>query len=243
MATVRTVVNLGRALRKRSELKVRQPLSQLTVVTRDDPAAQAVRSHQALIAQELNVRSVAVERHETDLVHLSARANFKSLGPRFGPRTKEIAVAIERLSHEELDDLLNGNDIEVAGEPIGSGDVVVAREPREGVVVAAEGAVSVALDTELSEELVREGVAREIINRIQALRRDADFAVSDRIVVRWHSPAEAVAAAFTTHADLIAEETLATALDDAESASGTEVEIGGKPLWLTVERSAPTPSG
>ncbi len=241
MSTVRTVVNLGRALRKRSELKVRQPLSQLTVVTRDDQAAQAVRSHQALIAQELNVRAVVVERHETDLVHLSARADFKVLGPRFGSRTKEIAAAIEGLSHEALDDLLDGNDIEVAGERIAPEDVVVAREPREGVVVAAEGAVSVALDTELSDELVLEGVAREVINRIQALRREADFAVSDRIVVGWRSPTAAVVAAFEAHASLIAEETLATSLEVAESGSGTEVEISGEPLWLTVERSPRPP--
>ena len=239
MSTVRTVVNLGRALRKRNELKVRQPLSRLTVVTRDDEAAQAVRSHQALIAQELNVRTVAVERHETDLVHLSARANFKALGPRLGPRTKEIATAIEALSHEALDDLLDGNAIEVAGERIEPKDVVVAREPREGVVVAAEGQVSVALDTDLTDELVLEGVAREIINRIQALRRDADFAVSDRVVVSWHSSATPVAAAFATYASLIAEETLATALDISESASGTEVEIAGNPLWLAVERTQP----
>jgi len=149
--------------------------------------------------------------------------------------------ALEKKAVKELDDLLDGNDIEVAGERIAPEDVVVAREPREGVVVAAEGAVSVALDTELSDELVLEGVAREVINRIQALRREADFAVSDRIVVGWRSPTAAVVAAFEAHASLIAEETLATSLEVAESGSGTEVEISGEPLWLTVERSPGPP--
>jgi isoleucyl-tRNA synthetase len=234
MGVVRTVVNLGRALRKREQVRVRQPLSRLTVVTREDAATAAVTSHTALIAEELNVKEVAVEHDESHLVRLSAKANFKVLGPRFGKRVKEIAATIEAFEHDTVDRLIDGESIEIDGESITLDDITVTRDPRPGVVVAGEASFSVALDTELNEALVSEGLAREIVNRVQGLRRDGDLDVTDRIRLRWHADDPALRAAFDSHGDLIAGEVLAVSIEPAGSPAGAVVEIGGSPIHLEV---------
>ncbi len=234
MAVVRRVVTMGRALRKREQVRVRQPLSTLTVVTRDDSASAAVASHTALISDELNVKQVAVERDESHLVHLSAKANFKALGPRLGARVKEVAAAIAALEHDRVDEIIDGATIDVLGEPISLADISVARDPRPGVVVAGEAAFSVALDTEITPELHQEGVAREVISRVQALRRSAELDVSDRIALTWSTGAESVRAAMMAHTDLIAGEVLATTIVEGAPDTGTEVEVDGEAVWLTV---------
>jgi len=239
MSIVRSIVNLGHGLRKKNALKVRQPLSLLTVVTRDETAIDAVESHLDLIGEELNVRRVEVDREEEHLVHLSAKANFKVLGPRFGPRMREIADCIAALDHAAVSRLVEGASIRVSGEEITLPDVVVQREPRGGVVVASEGSVSVALDVEVTEDLASEGLAREIVARLQGLRRDADLAVSDRIRLVWQSESAEIAAAIERHERLIAEEILALDILREDAAQETAIEANGLPLTVTLETLAP----
>ena len=116
MATVRRVVNLGRALRKHHDLRVRQPLADVTVFTRDPRIRAAVESHTALIGEELNVKTVLVDDEESHVVELTAKANFKALGPRLGPKTKQVAAAVAELDHDDVDRLLAGASVVVAGE-------------------------------------------------------------------------------------------------------------------------------
>ena len=237
MIVVRNVVNLGRSLRKRHDLKVRQPLSTLTVVTRDERVRAAILSHRELIAEELNVRLIALDTDEGHLVTLSAKGNFRALGPRLGPRTKAVAAAIAALTHAEVDALLDGATLEAAGELITTADVIVEREPLDGVVVATDSGYSVALDITLDSALESEGLAREIINRVQALRRDARLAVTDRIALRWQSDAPAVKNAMRTHGSLIASEVLADAiLGDAESPAATMI-FNGHSMLIAIESS------
>jgi isoleucyl-tRNA synthetase len=236
MDVVRRVVNLGRGLRKREDLRVRQPLSKLTVVSHDAAAAAAVASHRELIAEELNTSRVEVEDDEDHLVVLSAKANFKAIGPRLGSGTRAVAAAIEALDHAAVRQLLDGETVSVAGEPITLDDVVVQRAPLPGVVVAAESLMSVALDTELTPELIAEGLAREVVNRVQARRRDSGLAVSDRIVLRWDSPDDELAAAIADHATLIADEVLAVAVDREDGLDGAQVEVDGRSLVLSIEK-------
>jgi len=226
MDIVRRVVTLGHGLRKREQLKVRQPLRALTVVTRDAVAAGAISSHTALIVDELNVREVLVERDESHLVHLSAKANFKVLGPRFGKHVKSIAAAIADLDHNSVDRLIEGEAVDVLGEAISLDDISVERDPRPGVVVAGETSFSVALDTELSDDLRSEGLAREIVNRVQALRRDGGFDVSDVIAVRWHTPDPVLRSVLEVHRGLISGEVLAGSMEEAPGPVGSAVEIG-----------------
>ncbi len=241
MATVRAVVVLARGLRKRHGLRVRQPLRSLTVVTRDSAAAAAVRSHARLIAEELNVHAVVVHEDEAGLVDLSAKANFRRLGPRLGSRTREVAAAIERLDHDEISRLLDGATVEVAGVPLAAADVVVTRVPRPGTVVAAEGPLAVTLDTTITDELRVEGVARELVNRIQGLRREARLAVTDRIVLRWRATSPTAALAFARHGSLIAGEVLAVEVREDGSLTSPSFALEDGEVRLAVARSADDP--
>ena len=203
MDVVRRTVNLGRGLRKQEELRVRQPLSALTVVSRDADVRRAVLDHSDLIREELNVKRVEVETDESQLVTLSAKANFKSLGPRLGKDTKIVAAAIAQFDHDTVTELLDGGGGTVEGVELGVDDIVVERAPRPGFVVAADGDVTVAIDTAITDELASEGLAREFINRVQAARRDSGLEVTDRVHVRYHTPSETLASAIAAHADLI----------------------------------------
>ena len=235
MDEVRQVVNMGRGLRVANDLKVRQPLSTLTVVARDAHRREAVASHVALIAEELNVKEVDLAEDEAGLVHLSAKANFKTLGPRLGPKVKEVAAAIEALDDAAVASLLDGGTAELSGETITVDDVVVSRDPREGVVVAAEGPLAVALNCELNRDLIVEGVAREIVNRIQAQRRDLGLEVSDRITVGWESSDRDVVAAFSEHADYIAGEVLADSV--ANDGGAVQLDVNDRALGLSIVKA------
>ncbi|GMR01986.1 MAG: isoleucine--tRNA ligase [Acidimicrobiia bacterium] len=238
MATVRTVVNLGRGLRKRHDLRVRQPLASVTVVTRSPDEQRAVADHSSLIREELNVASVEVHADEAGLVDLHAKANFKELGPRYGKNMKMVAAAIAGLDHDSIAGLLDGDEVAVDGFTLTSDDIVVTRVPRPGTVVATDGSISVALDTTLTEALRVEGIAREIVNRLQGLRRKLDLDVTDRINVVWSSPDDAIAKVFEQYAGLISGEVLADSLTGRDDAEGVPFEIDGLTGTLTV-----TPSG
>jgi isoleucyl-tRNA synthetase len=237
MAIVRTVVTLGHGLRKRHEIKVRQPLSELTVITRDSDVTAAIASHESLIAEELNVASVSIDSAEDHLVHLSAQANFKVLGPRLGSATKDVATALAGLPHETVSAILDGATVEVAGTSISADDIVVRREPRAGLVVAAESQLSVALDVTITAELALEGTAREIVSAVQGLRRTEGLDVSDRITLSWHSTSDGLAAALTEYESLIAGEILATRVDQAATAQDVSLEINGQQMSITIRRA------
>ncbi|MCP3975347.1 MAG: isoleucine--tRNA ligase [bacterium] len=237
MDVVRRVVNVGRGLRKREQLKVRQPLATLTVVTRRDDAVRAVNSHVALIADELNVKEILVEEDESHLVHLSAKANFKTLGPRFGPRTKELAAAISQLDHESISRLLDNGRVDVGGEEFSLDDIVVTRQPRAGIVVGTEGDITVVIDAEITPDLAREGLAREFVNRVQGLRRDAGFDVADRVRIGFLTADATLIEAISEYSQLIRDETLAVELYELETESGVEAEISGQSVRLAVERA------
>ena len=236
MATVRTIVTLGHGLRKRHEVKVRQPLAEVTVVSRDPAVVAAVDSHRALIAEELNVAAVAVDPVEDHIVNLSAQANFKVLGPRLGAATKMVAAAIADLPHDTVSSILDGETVEVAGTEISAGDITVRRDPRAGLVVAAEGPLSVALDVTVTAELAVEGTAREIISAVQGVRRDLGLAVSDRVSLVWHSEQDAIAAAMGSHGDLIAGELLATTVSRATAPQTSSLEINDAEITVTVDK-------
>jgi isoleucyl-tRNA synthetase len=215
----------------------------LTVLTRDEEAAEAVASHAWLITEELNVKEVVVGRDDTELVDLHIKADFKRLGPRLGTDVRTVAAALEQLDDNVVQQLAEGASIVVAGHEIGPADVIVQRVPRAGMVVAAEGPVSVAINTTVTPELEIEGTARELINRMQQMRRDVGLDVSDRIRVAWSSDSQRIAAAFDTHADVIAAEVLAVELTRQVQVPGSPVEIDGEAVTMTVIRSGEERAG
>ncbi len=236
MAVVRSVVGLGRGLRRTHAVRVRQPLPSLTVVSHDAAVRAAVEAHAELIADELNVKVVATSEDERAHAHLSVKPNYRRLGPRLGERMKAIAAGIEALDEAAVAGLLGGGMIEVGGEEIGLDDVVVARTPRAGVVVAAAERWAVALDTTVTPELAREGLAREVVKAVQAQRRAAGLEVADRITLTWASDDEAVIAAFAEHGGWVAGEVLALEIVRGEPGSGEPVDVDGHAVWLEVAR-------
>ncbi|MGI9667972.1 MAG: isoleucine--tRNA ligase [Acidimicrobiia bacterium] len=233
MEVIRTVVNLGRGLRKRHDLRVRQPLRSVTVVTRDLGVQEAVAAHTSLLAEELNVHTIEVHSNEEGLVDLEAKANFKELGPRYGKQMKDVAAAISTLDHDTIVTALDGEMVTVGGFELGSTDLIVSRIPRGGTVVATEGNLSVALDTDLDDDLIVEGVAREVINRLQSSRRDAALDVTERVEVVWASSDPSVRSAMAVHGATIASEVLAASLVEGE-AEGAAVDLGGPTIVFDI---------
>ena len=235
MDAVRSVVRLGHNLRKQHQLRVRQPLGELTVLTRSKTVQDAVESHHHILTSELNVKTITVSQDEAALLVLSAKADFKKLGPKFGSEVKRVSGLLSELDSAQCADLLETGSVELDGYLIDAADVVVQRSPQEGVVVATDGALSVALDTHLSAELLLEGTAREIVSVVQKLRRDAGLEITDRIVLGWASDDAHIAKAFDLHKDLIASEVLAVRVENDPAAPSTPV--GETPVGLAVSHA------
>jgi isoleucyl-tRNA synthetase len=201
---------------------------------------------------ELNVKRVRFLQRAEELVALRAQPSFRVLGKRFGPRTQEAAAAIRALDSDRLIAFRGGGalTIELDGEQhtLSAEEVEIREEPRGDVVVESGGGFTVALDPTIDEVLRLEGLARELVSRIQRLRREHGFAVSDRIRLGIFAEA-AVAEATERHRAYIAGETLAVELQSgavvperAYAAGVHEVDLDGATAWIGLERADDTPS-
>jgi isoleucyl-tRNA synthetase len=237
MALVQTIVRLGRQLRADHDLKVRQPLARLHVVSADADVRRDAERGAELIQDELNVKSVVFDANEAALAHIQVKPDFRKLGPRFGARMKAVAAAVAALPGDQAATLAEGGVVTcmVDDEPVEleASDVVMQRTPRAGLVVAAEGSVVVALETSLTPELAAEGLAREFVSKAQNLRKEADFAITQRIAIAYESDAEA-AAAIEAHRDYVMEETLCVRLERRERLAGEAGELNGHPCRIAV---------
>ena len=241
MAAVMSVVVLGRQLRSAHDLKVRQPLPAIHVISRDAALLEQIQELKDIIAEELNVKNIWFSGHEADLVTLKAKPNFRNLGPRLGPAVKQAAAAIQKISQHELESVIEGRGtaaVEIAGQKLelGLADLIIERIPHPDMVVASERELVVALETGLSEELVREGLAREFVNRVQNMRRTMDMDVTQRIRLRFTGD-EALREALDEHGEYIRSETLALDLVYAgETDEGSEAaELNGHACGIKVE--------
>ncbi|MDE0370293.1 MAG: DUF5915 domain-containing protein, partial [bacterium] len=238
MAVARTVVTLGRSLRSDHSIGVRQPLARLAVITRDPEVTAAVRRHGAVIAEELNVKEIGTRDDELSVVELAAKANYKRLGPRLGAAVREVAAALEILPSDQVASLLEAGGMTIAGHELSADDVVVTRNPRPGLAVASDGSLSVALDTVLTGELRSEGLAREVVSRIQRARRDLGLEVTDRIRLRYQAGDDLLGEAIRTHAGFISGEVLAVEILSGHVQGGMRFEIGDSTLSVRLEKAA-----
>jgi len=241
MALVQTVVKMGRQLRTENDLKVRQPLSVIHVVSNNPEVRRLLTGFEELITDELNIKAVVYGSDETTMADVSVKADFKKLGPRFGAQMKTVAAAITKLSSVQAATLAAGRDVlletaEGGGITLTSEDVVVQRTPKAGMVVASEGDVIVGIETALTPALVQEGLAREFVSRIQNLRKEADFEVTQRIAIAVAGDADLVAAV-TTYAEYIKTETLCEALSFTETLPVESCDLNGHQVWISVDRN------
>ncbi len=238
MASVQTVVSSGHALRKEHKLKVRQPLPKAHVICRDQSILSALQRQEGLIADELNVKEVAFLQDETSFVALHAKPNFRVLGKKVGPLMRDVQKAVEKFDQHALHTLFEGKSvsIELEGQKIEltPEDITVERKVREGLVALTGEGITVALDTTLSESLLIEGLARELISKINTMRRDEGYAVSDRIEVKLQTT-ERVKACFEQHRDTIMHEVLATEVLFAEC-EGTAWDLNGEQTIILLQK-------
>ena len=220
MADVQAAVELGRRLRADNDLKVRQPLSALKLAGGD------VKGLEELIEDELNVKSVVFVADETDLCDVSYKANFKTLGKKCGAKMKAVAAAIAAAKVVPF---------ECEGFLITADDVIVTRSPKAGLVVASEGSIVVGLETALTPELVAEGLAREFVSHVQAMRKEADFEVTQRISLTVDADGE-MKAALESYLDYVKNETLTTEFSFAANDSEA-VELNGHATRIKVGRT------
>ncbi len=231
-----TVSSLGRKLREDHKLKVRQPLKSVTVISRDAVVRAGAERFGAAIAAELNVKNVQFSADEAAFCSITVKPNLKVLGKRCGPKLKAISAVLQKWSFPEVAELDAGKSITVEGEAIGIDDLLLSRSPVAGSITASQGAISVALDTELNQELILEGLAREIVSVLQQGRKDAGLEVSDRITVVWSSADADIIAAIAAHQQFICDEVLATSLTQSSSAQ-SQVEINGRTFSYTITKA------
>jgi isoleucyl-tRNA synthetase len=249
MTLVRQVVRLGRNLREQGKLNVRQPLQALTVAFQDgarDPAFALLTGRPELaliIADELNLKQVLVQQEDpSNLVHWSAKLNFKTAAKRLGGKTKDIAGQIgawdSAAAAHWLAAFEAGQACEVGGEQLLREDVEFRSAPQPGLVAAVEGRVTVALDTALSDELRREGLARELVSRVQNARKEFGLEVEDRIVLTLISASERIRDAVHAHSDYLMEEVLAVDLTlEQEAPEEAVFDIAGELFSVRIAKS------
>ena len=231
MELAQRISSLTHSLRKKSVLKVRQPLQRILVPVLNDTTKEQVGKVEDLICAEVNVKHVEFLDDTSGVLVKSVKPNFKRLGQVYGPRLKAVGARIQTLSSEELSQLEKQGElaVEVEGEPLTLhlDEVEIRTQDLPGWLVATDGPLTVALDVTLTDELRQEGLARELVNRLQNLRKDSGFEVQDRISVTLgaEAPAE-LQAAVRRFGDYIREEVQARRLDFVpELVDGTVLEF------------------
>jgi isoleucyl-tRNA synthetase len=204
-------VVLGRSLRSKNDLKVRQPLRTLYLLPPDEHSREELMEMRDLITDELNIKEIVMVEDETDLSDVSYKPDFKVLGPRFGKQMKEVGARVNALTADEIASLRKGERIAVAGGEIALEDLEVQRKEKDGLVVAIDNNLAVGLDVILDDELIDECTARELVSRIQNMRKEAGFDVSDRIAVGVQGDSK-LESATNKHLKYVAGETLAEAV-------------------------------
>ena len=220
MATVQKAVSMGRSLRNQFNLKNRQPLSAVALVTRNADERSVLQDMQETIAEELNVKKVVFHEREDELVEYKAKANFRVLGKQLGKNMKAAAAEIVKLESTQIEQILEGKSISITVEgaavTLDSENVIVDRIEKEDLKVINDGTLTVGLDTKITDELSKEGYARDLIRGIQNLRKESGFEVTDKINLTV-SGDEALKGAFDMFKDYIAGETLAASINWADS--------------------------
>ncbi len=241
MEIAQNVVYLTRAVRAKNNLKVRQPLKKIMVVL-DKDKQEALTRMREVVLDEVNIKELIVLSDDADFVNKSAKANFKSIGPKFGKKVKTVAEIIKNFSKDQIRLIESGQQINlnIEGEEIflTKDDVEITSTEITGWVVESDGKITVALDTELDENLIAEGLVREFVNRIQNMRKDAGFDVTDKIYIYFKGDSYLVNA-INNFNQYIANETLAESLSSGEQMNGgfkQDLKIGDYECSIQIDK-------
>ncbi len=240
-----TAASLGRSARSTADIKLRQPLARARIHVSSRQEEADLRELEDVLLEEINVKAIAIVAEVGELVAYRVLPNNRLLGPRFGRQFPAVRRALEARDAAELARaLLAGESVtlDVDGETVSltPAEVLVQTESRGGEAVASDRGVTVAVDTNLTPALVQEGYARDVVRAVNTLRRDAGFALDDRVRLTVTLPAGAdadVAAAFATFADYIQGETLAVELALADAGGGQPIGVGDVEVMVALEKA------
>jgi len=240
MQKAQTISSLVLSLRKKEMIKVRQPLQRIMIPVLDEAQKAEIRAVENLIKSEVNVKSIELIDDASGLLVKQVKPNFKELGPRYGKDMKAVVGVINNFTAKEIVTIERDGEIpvEINGKMIklASADVVITSQDIEGWLVASSGDITVALDVSISEELKKEGIARELVNRIQNLRKDSGLEVTDSIDVTLLSDG-IVEDAVRNNINYIKNETLTANLEFAEVMDiGTEIEFDDIITKLSIKK-------
>ena len=238
MEMAQKVSSMGLALRKKVNIIVKQPLQKLMIPVDAEMKAR-LEAVKPLIMNEVNVKEIDFVEGASDILVKKVKCNFKILGKKFGPLMKQVAAAVTAMNQEQIAELESAGrlTLDLNGTPaeIEAGEVEIYSEDIPGWVVANEGVLTVALDVTVTEELRREGIARELVSKIQNIRKSSGFEISDRIAVTITSN-ENTDAAIEEHKAYICNQVLADSLTIAEVPEGTALEFDGFTLQANIQK-------
>ena len=230
------------ALRRKVNIKVRQPLHKIIIPVLDKDMAKHIEAVRQLIMNEVNVKDIELISDTTGIITKRIKPNFKTLGPKYGKYMKQIAALVATFTQEHIAAVESDAEtiLNIDGEALTTtaADFEITSEDMPGWLVASEGKLTVALDITITDELRREGVARELVNRIQNIRKDSGFEVTDKIRVEIEATEQTVAAV-ESFAGYIAQQTLAVEVKTSEAPAGEKVidsDLDEAPLKIAVTR-------
>ena len=242
MSLAQKVSSMVLALRRKVSIKVRQPLTKILIPVLDPATAEHISAVKNLIMNEVNVKEIELIEKTTGLITKRIKPNFKTLGPRYGKWMKQIAALVAEFSQERIAEVEAAPEtvLDLGAERITvtPADFEITSEDMPGWLVASEGKLTVALDITVTEELKAEGVARELINRIQNIRKDSGFEVTDKIRAEIEQK-PLVADAIARFDGYIASQTLAVEVRPAAEPAGetvVETDVDDEPLRIAVTR-------
>jgi isoleucyl-tRNA synthetase len=240
MDIAQRITSLVLALRKKESLKVRQPLSHIMIPSIDATTDAYIQSIKDIVMSEVNVKDIKLVDGSNGILVKRIKPDFKKLGPKCGKNMKQVAAALQNMEQAAIAQFekegqytfaIEGQDIVVSTD-----DVTIFSEDIPGWSVANDGNITIALDITLTDELINEGIARELINRIQNIRKSSGLEITDRIQVSV-SGNEAIEYAISQHKAYIASQVLAQNIVVTENlTNATEVDFDGVPVFILVEK-------
>ncbi|MBR5854713.1 MAG: isoleucine--tRNA ligase [Paludibacteraceae bacterium] len=239
MSLAQQATSMILSLRKRAEKNVRQPLQKAVIPAPDQETLEALLRVEDLIKSEVNVKELVIVRAEDSEIKLvkKIKPNFKVLGKKVGGMMKQLAAAIAQMTQDDIATFETSGTFELCGYSLAAEDVDIITEDMPGWLVANNGTITIALDIELTPALIEEGIARELINRIQNLRKSSGLEITDRIAVQLENKAE-IAAAVKNCNEYIASQVLATSLVLVDNLSdGTALEMDGYTINCIIKKA------
>lgn len=240
MNFIRKVISIARALRASHNIKIRKPISTIYVVTKNKKEQQILSEMQEIILEEINAKEIKIKSNEEDLVTYKAKANFRELGSKLGTNMKPVSLEIMKLNNEDILKIINNNQYMIKIKEneynITLKDIILERHERENLKVINKDSITIGLDALITEELYLEGLSRELIRKVQNLRKENNFNVSDRIILHTDGN-EILKKIISQFESYIKTETLTLKIDINQEKALEKVEIDdGISINIGIER-------